>query len=193
LDGFALAELMRNVERREIPIIFVTAGLHDQDRVFKGYESGGGGLPGQAARPRILASKVNVFLQLYRQRQLLMVANAQLLEADISARMNSWRCSRTSCATPWRPSKNSPLHPQPVPLPWGAGPPRPGGDRAPGHATVEPGRRPARRDPYHAQTRFACRSSVLTSTSSSIVRWKTTAASSSATRCGCHASWRRPR
>jgi len=41
LDGFALAELMRNVERtREIPIIFVTAGLHDQDRVFKGYESG---------------------------------------------------------------------------------------------------------------------------------------------------------
>jgi len=41
LDGFALAELMRNVERtREIPIIFVTAGLHDRDRVFKGYESG---------------------------------------------------------------------------------------------------------------------------------------------------------
>ena len=35
LDGFALAELMRNVERtREIPIIFVTAGLHDRDRVF---------------------------------------------------------------------------------------------------------------------------------------------------------------
>jgi signal transduction histidine kinase len=83
LDGFALAELMRNVERtREIPIIFVTAGLHDRDRVFKGYESGAVDFLVKPLDPRILASKVNVFLQLYRQKQLLMVANAQLLEAD---------------------------------------------------------------------------------------------------------------
>ena len=83
LDGFALAELMRNVERtREIPIIFVTAGLHDRDRVFKGYESGAVDFLVKPLDPRILASKVNVFLQLYRQKRLLMVANAQLLEAD---------------------------------------------------------------------------------------------------------------
>jgi signal transduction histidine kinase len=83
MDGFALAELMRNVERtREIPIIFVTAGLHDQDRVFRGYESGAVDFLVKPLDPRILASKVNVFLQLYRQRQLLMAANEQLLEAD---------------------------------------------------------------------------------------------------------------
>jgi signal transduction histidine kinase len=83
LDGFALAELMRNVERtREIPIIFVTAGLHDQDRVFEGYESGAVDFLIKPLDARILASKVSVFLQLYRQKQLLVEANAQLVEAD---------------------------------------------------------------------------------------------------------------
>jgi signal transduction histidine kinase len=83
LDGFALAEMMRTVERtREIPIIFVTAGLHDQDRVFKGYESGAVDFLIKPLDARILASKVSVFLQLYRQKQLLVEANAQLVEAD---------------------------------------------------------------------------------------------------------------
>lgn len=41
MDGLELAELMRGSERtRYIPIIFITAGAHDQHRVFKGYESG---------------------------------------------------------------------------------------------------------------------------------------------------------
>ena len=83
LDGFALAEMMRTVERtREIPIIFVTAGLHDQDRVFKGYESGAVDFLIKPLDARILASKVSVFLQLHRQKQLLVEANAQLVEAD---------------------------------------------------------------------------------------------------------------
>jgi len=39
MDGFELAELMRGSERtRHVPIIFVTAGEHDQRRIFKGYE-----------------------------------------------------------------------------------------------------------------------------------------------------------
>ena len=41
MDGFELAELMRGSERtREIPIIFVTAGLRDRARLFQGYEAG---------------------------------------------------------------------------------------------------------------------------------------------------------
>ena len=41
MDGFELAELMRGSERtRHVPIIFVTAGARDQQRVFKGYEAG---------------------------------------------------------------------------------------------------------------------------------------------------------
>src|SRR6476646_1624756 len=41
MDGFELAELMRGAERtRRVPIIFVTAGLRDQSRVFEGYDAG---------------------------------------------------------------------------------------------------------------------------------------------------------
>jgi len=82
LDGFALAELMRNVERtREIPIIFVTAGLHDRARVFKGYESGAVDFLVKPLEQPILASKVSVFLQLHRQKQLLALRVTELERA----------------------------------------------------------------------------------------------------------------
>jgi CheY-like chemotaxis protein len=39
MDGFELAELMRGAERtRHVPIIFVTAGVRDSHRHFRGYE-----------------------------------------------------------------------------------------------------------------------------------------------------------
>jgi signal transduction histidine kinase len=70
MDGFELAELMRGTERtREVPIIFVTAGLHDQTRVFRGYESGAVDFLFKPLDPHILSSKVAVFMQLYRQKQ----------------------------------------------------------------------------------------------------------------------------
>src|SRR5277367_5925427 len=41
MDGFELAELMRGTERtRRVPIMFVTAGTEDQQRRFRGYETG---------------------------------------------------------------------------------------------------------------------------------------------------------
>src|SRR5664279_5206809 len=74
---------MRDVERtREIPIIFVTAGYHDRERVFKGYDSGAVDFLVKPLDARILASKVSVFLQMYRQKKLLCAANTQLVEAD---------------------------------------------------------------------------------------------------------------
>ncbi|BBA36228.1 uncharacterized protein sS8_4298 [Methylocaldum marinum] len=70
MDGFELAELMRGTERtREIPIIFVTAGIHDHTRVFKGYESGAVDFLFKPLDPHILSSKVAVFMQLYRQKR----------------------------------------------------------------------------------------------------------------------------
>ncbi len=83
MDGFQVAELMRGIERtREIPIIFVTAGFHDQARVFKGYESGAVDFLIKPLEPRILMSKVGVFLLLYQQRRQLAERNARLIEAD---------------------------------------------------------------------------------------------------------------
>ncbi len=71
-DGIELAELMRGTARtREVPIMLVTAGLHDEARVFRGYELGAVDYLHKPLDPIVLRSKVNVFLQLHRQRQLL--------------------------------------------------------------------------------------------------------------------------
>lgn len=70
MDGFQLAELMRGSERtRHVPIIFVTAGGRDQQRVFKGYESGAVDFLFKPIEAHILRNKAEVFFQLYRQKQ----------------------------------------------------------------------------------------------------------------------------
>jgi two-component system, sensor histidine kinase and response regulator len=70
MDGFQLAELMRGSERtRRVPIIFVTAGARETQRLFKGYESGAVDFIYKPIEPHILKNKAEVFFQLYRQRQ----------------------------------------------------------------------------------------------------------------------------
>ena len=86
MDGFELAEFMRGSERtRDIPIIFVTAGLGDQRRVFKGYESGAVDFLLKPIEPHVLKSKARVFFQLYRQK--LQLAD-ELRERTETLRMN---------------------------------------------------------------------------------------------------------
>jgi signal transduction histidine kinase len=97
MDGLELAEIMRSSSRtRGIPIIFVTAGLHDRSRVFKGYEAGAVDFLIKPIDPWVLRNKVAVFLTLYEQRRqlaerigeleaakdALRASEAQLLEAD---------------------------------------------------------------------------------------------------------------
>jgi signal transduction histidine kinase len=70
LDGFELAELMRGTERtRHVPIIFVTAGAREPQRMFQGYELGAVDFLYKPIEPHVLQSKVKVFFDLYRQRQ----------------------------------------------------------------------------------------------------------------------------
>ena len=70
MDGFELAELMRGSERtRRIPLIFVTAGVRDQHRLFKGYDAGAVDFLYKPIEPVILQNKCEVFFQLYRQKQ----------------------------------------------------------------------------------------------------------------------------
>lgn len=70
LNGFELAELMRGNERtRRVPIIFVTAGSADSHRRFLGYEAGAVDFIQKPIETDILRSKVDVFFELYRQRQ----------------------------------------------------------------------------------------------------------------------------
>ncbi|MGE3544929.1 MAG: response regulator [Kofleriaceae bacterium] len=75
MDGFELAELMRGTERtKTVPIIFVTAGPRDQERTFKGYETGAVDFLYKPIDPQILSSKVNVFVELAQQRRQLVQA-----------------------------------------------------------------------------------------------------------------------
>jgi signal transduction histidine kinase len=69
MDGVALAELMRGSERtKHIPIILMTAGSRDPQRVFRGYEAGAVDFLFKPIEPAVLLNKVGTFVQLYRQR-----------------------------------------------------------------------------------------------------------------------------
>jgi signal transduction histidine kinase len=52
-----------------VPIIFVTAGMQERHRVFKGYDAGAVDFLFKPLEPQILRHKTETFFQLHRQRQ----------------------------------------------------------------------------------------------------------------------------
>ncbi|MEJ8834974.1 hybrid sensor histidine kinase/response regulator [Ramlibacter sp. AN1133] len=82
MNGFELAELMRGTERtRNIPIVFVSAAGRELNYAFRGYESGAVDFLHKPLDPIAVRSKVNVFVELFRQRQELQAAKADLQRA----------------------------------------------------------------------------------------------------------------
>jgi len=70
MSGFELAELMRGAKKtKNIPIIFVTATAKDQSFLFKGYESGAVDFLLKPLDTHAVKSKVNIFIELYRQKK----------------------------------------------------------------------------------------------------------------------------
>ncbi len=85
MDGFELAELMRgSLRTRRIPIIFVTAGIHNLSRVFKGYEAGAVDFLVKPIETRVLVNKVGIFLELEQQRRSLALRIEQLEAAEMA-------------------------------------------------------------------------------------------------------------
>ncbi|MFM0379187.1 hybrid sensor histidine kinase/response regulator [Paraburkholderia strydomiana] len=86
MNGFELAALMRGSPRTtHVPIIFLTATAHDASRTFRGYEAGAVDFLYKPFDPRILQSKVDVFVQLEQQKRQLaaqLVTTRQMLEAN---------------------------------------------------------------------------------------------------------------
>ncbi|MCP4152577.1 MAG: diguanylate cyclase [bacterium] len=79
MDGFETAALVRgNPDTMHIPIIFVTAISKEQRLVFKGYESGAVDYILKPFEPDILRRKVDVFLDLHKQRKKLEAMNEEL-------------------------------------------------------------------------------------------------------------------
>jgi two-component system sensor histidine kinase/response regulator len=86
MNGFELAALMRGSPRTShVPIIFLTATTEDASRTFRGYEAGAVDFLYKPFDPRILQSKVDVFVQLEQHKRQLadqLVTTRQLLEAN---------------------------------------------------------------------------------------------------------------
>ena len=70
MNGFELAELLRGTEKtKSIPIVFVSAAGREMNYAFKGYESGAVDFLHKPLDIHAVKSKVNVFVDLYRQRK----------------------------------------------------------------------------------------------------------------------------
>ena len=83
MDGFELAELMRGSERtKHVPIIFLTAGAPDRTRVFQGYDAGAVDFLFKPIDPHLLGAKVDVFVELHRQKRQLAVQLEQIQQAQ---------------------------------------------------------------------------------------------------------------
>jgi signal transduction histidine kinase len=68
MNGFELAELMRGTElTKNIPIVFVSAAGRELNYAFKGYESGAVDFLHKPLDVHAVKSKVNVFVELFRQ------------------------------------------------------------------------------------------------------------------------------
>ncbi|MCG8636344.1 MAG: diguanylate cyclase [Desulfobacterales bacterium] len=72
MDGYETATLLRGNKRtKNIPIIFVTAANKEEAHVFRGYGSGAVDYLFKPLAADVLKSKVTIFLELDKQRQLL--------------------------------------------------------------------------------------------------------------------------
>lgn len=119
MNGFELAELMRGTEKtKNIPIVFVSAAGRELNYAFKGYESGAVDFLYKPLDIHAVKSKVNVFVELYRQSKAMKQQVEELSKAAASRkrcsssyRVPSWNwskrcaCAMTSC--PSSPTKSA--------------------------------------------------------------------------------------
>lgn len=81
MDGFETAEILRSIEKTKYtPIIFVTAISKEKASIFKGYEIGAVDYLFKPIDPIILKSKVGIFKDLYKQKELI---RRQALELEL--------------------------------------------------------------------------------------------------------------
>ena len=90
IDGYETTEMLKSTEHsKNLPVIFVTANLEDEENVLKGYAVGAVDYISKPVSAEILRKKVNVFVELYRQRKELEQLNRKLLETQEKAEQSS--------------------------------------------------------------------------------------------------------
>jgi signal transduction histidine kinase len=89
MDGYELALKMNEERSKEkVPIIFMTANLVNSLEVIEGYDSGAVDYITKPFSKRILSCKINIFLNLYNQKQTI-IKNARLLKQTADELKNS--------------------------------------------------------------------------------------------------------
>jgi len=83
MNGFETAAMIyeRDV-LKNIPIIFITAHSHNDEFIFKGYQTGGVDYIYKPINPELLKLKVGVFVDLYSKNKQLLEHEKQLLAAN---------------------------------------------------------------------------------------------------------------
>jgi signal transduction histidine kinase len=79
MSGFELATMIKRRERtRQVPILFLTARMLDQQDELRGYTVGAVDYLTKPLEPQILRSKIAVFVDLFRKRRALSRMNVEL-------------------------------------------------------------------------------------------------------------------
>jgi PAS domain S-box-containing protein len=89
MSGIELARLVKQRKRtRDVPILFLTAHLVDDDDVLRGYDAGAVDYLSKPVNGDILRSKIGVFVDLYKKTRELASLN-DTLQNEISERKNA--------------------------------------------------------------------------------------------------------
>ncbi|MGW0082873.1 response regulator [Streptomyces sp. NPDC003393] len=81
MDGFETAANIKRLDQtKHVPIILVTGSEASADYAYRGYSIGAADFITKPIDPWVLRTKINVFLDLYRNRQL--ASHARQLDAD---------------------------------------------------------------------------------------------------------------
>jgi PAS domain S-box-containing protein len=83
MDGFETAQRIKERKKTSgIPIIFLTANNPDERLILRGYETGAVDYLFKPLTPEVVRSKVSVFCDLYRGRERMRAASAQVARAQ---------------------------------------------------------------------------------------------------------------
>jgi hypothetical protein len=89
LSGIDLAKLIKQRKRtRDVPIVFLTAHLVDEEDVLRGYGAGAVDYLSKPINADILRSKINVFIELYRKTHALAALN-EALEKEVAEKQKA--------------------------------------------------------------------------------------------------------
>lgn len=84
MNGYELAvEINKNRLANMVPIIFLTAAFPNNEQILTGYEAGAVDYIIKPLNRKVLISKVNIFLQLFIQKQLIVESHEELQRSEL--------------------------------------------------------------------------------------------------------------